>query len=247
MNLKQMIINLKNSIFDKLFPNNIKCILCGRDLNTENSICDYCMKEDIFNTGNRCIFCDARIKDGNKICDHCKEKTKTIASRKRYFSKCFCPLNYKDKVRIAILKLKSDGAKYLAPHFAKLIYQRLQEEKLNFDIIVPVPSHPKTIKKRGYNPAEILAIELGKLYNKPVENILIKNVLTPNQKFLDYNERQENLKDSITIQNNSILTNKTILLVDDVITTCATINTCASLMKKAKKIYACSIARNQLN
>lgn len=45
-----------------------------------------------------------------------------------------------------MLKFKSDNAKYLTKPFAKLIYQRLNEEKVDFDLIVPVPSHAKTIK-----------------------------------------------------------------------------------------------------
>lgn len=250
MNFKQMMIKLKNVFLDTLFPNDIKCILCGRDLDNDYPICLECLKEDIFNDGNRCVYCDTRILEGNIVCDHCKDKTKgkkskTLA-RKRYFAKCFCPLNYQDKVRSTILKLKSDGAKYLAPPFAKLIYQRLLDEKIEFDIIAPVPSHPKTIKKRGYNPAALIAEELGKLCNKPVKELLIKNVVTSNQKYLDYAARQENLKDSMTVKEGVNFKNKTILLVDDVITTCATINTCAALLTNAKKVYACAIARNQL-
>lgn len=250
MNFKQMIIKIKNTFLDILFPNDIKCILCGRDIDDDYPICKDCCKEDIFNDGNRCVYCDTRILEGNIVCDHCKDKTKgkkrQALARKRYFSKCFCPLNYQGKVRSAILKLKSDGAKYLVPHFAKLIYQRLVEEKIDFDIITFVPSHPKTIKKRGYNPPMLIAEQLGKLFNKPVEELLVKNVITSNQKFLDYAARQENLKDSMTVKDGVNFKNKTILLVDDVITTCATINTCASLLIKAKKIYACAIARNQL-
>lgn len=252
MKFKQMMSKIKNLFCDALFPNDIKCILCGADLPDDDCICENCKKEDIFNNGNRCVFCDTQILEGNIVCDHCKNRTRTRKggnlAKSRYYDKCFCPLNYKDRVRSAILKLKSDGAKYLAPHFAKLIYDRLKAENVAFDFIVPVPSHAKTIKKRGYNPAKVIADELGMLCDKPVKDFLIKNVLTSNQKFLDYESRQNNLKDSMIFTGNiKEIKGKNILLVDDVITTCATINTCASLLTKAKKIYACSVARNQLH
>ena len=241
MEFSQKIKTFLDKVLDIVFPSNFKCILCNRDLPQDDMIfCEECMKENIFNDGDRCITCDTQIKEGNIVCDHCKKE-------KRYFKKCVCPLNYEKLVRKAVLKFKSDNAKYLTKPFAKLIYQRLSEEKIDFDLIVPVPSHAKTIKKRGYNPAKLLADELAVLTHKPCIEVLTKTVLTENQKNLDYKHRQENLKDSITLAvDKSIIKNKKVLLVDDVITTCATINICASLFNSAKEVYACAVARNQL-
>ena len=50
----------------------------------------------------------------------------------------------------------------------------------------------------------------------------------------------------ISYLDKDIIKGKNILIVDDVITTCATINTCASLMPKAKNIYATAVARRNL-
>ncbi len=230
-----------NKVLDIVFPNDFKCILCGKDLPDDSSIfCSECMQSDIFNEGNRCIKCDTMIKEGNIICDHCK-------SQKRYFEKCVAPLNYNNIVKAAILKFKDDNARYLITPFAKLMIERLKQENFQFDIIVPVPSHPKTIRRRGYNPPFLLAKEIGKLLNKPVVKALNKNLLTSKQKRLDFEERQTNLRDSMTLVDKTLIKGKNILIVDDIITTCATINTCASLLKGAKKIYACGVARTNLS
>ena len=240
MKFVPMIKKFTNKVLDIIFPNDFKCVLCGNDLSDDSTFCDECLNDDIFNNGNRCVKCDMAIKEGNIICDHCK-------STKRYFEKCCCPLNYNHRVKKAMLQLKEDNGKYLALPFAKLIVQRLQAENLKFDIIVPVPSHPKVVRRRGYNPALLLANEIGKLTGKPVIVALTKNVLTKFQKNLSYEERQSNLRDSMTLTDKSLIKGKTVLLVDDIITTCATINTCASLLVGAKKIYACAVARTQLD
>ncbi len=240
-NFTEKIKRIANKTLDILFPNDFKCILCGKDLfSNEYVFCKECLLDDIFNEGNRCVKCDTIIKEGNIICDHCKNS-------KRFFEKCVCPLNYNDKVKNAILKFKEDNARFLARPFAELIINRLKEENIQFDIIVPVPSHIKTIKRRGYNPSLLLANEIGRILNKPVMEVLVKNVITSKQKFLNYEDRQNNLLDSMTLVDKTSIRGKTILLVDDVITTCATINTCSSLLVKAKKIYACGVARTNIN
>lgn len=240
MKFKEGIIKLKDVILDALFPSNIKCIFCGRDI-PSSFICSHCDKDEIYNNKNRCTICDTPLKEGNIICDHCKNK-----KADRHFSKLFCPFIYDGNVRKSLLQFKSDGAKYLAYPFAHYIAERLILEQVEFDIIVPVPSHKTTKQKRGYNPAYVLAKELSKIMNKPFEDILYKTRLTQNQKFLDYTERQNNLENSMTLLNKSIIKNKTILIIDDIITTGATIEACAKLLINAKKIYGCAVARRAI-
>ncbi len=235
MKIKQFLIAVKDRFLDALYPDDIKCIFCGKDVPAPY-ICDNCLKDDLFNDGNRCVVCDTPLKEGNMICDHCKRN-------KRTFKKLYCPFIYDGKVRKAILSLKSDGAKYLAKPFAKFIAERLAVEELDFDVIVPVPSHKSSIKLRGYNPAEVIALELGKLTNKPVENALYKSIKTKKQKYLDYENRQHNLENSMILLSNSAVKGKNVLIVDDIITTGATIEACAQMMPRAKNIYACAVAR----
>ncbi len=238
MKLKEKLKAIKDKILDIVYPNDITCIFCDNEISSGH-ICENCLKSNIFNEGNRCQICDSPIKEGNIICDHCK-------GNKRNYQKCFCPFSYEGNVRKSILKLKSDGAKYLAKPFAKFIAEKLTIEEVDFDIIVPVPSHKKTIIERGYNPAKILAEELSAITGKPVVDVLYKTFNTKKQKFLNFEERQSNLENSITLLDKTAINGKNVLIVDDIITTSATINTCASLMPKAKNIYGCAAARRAL-
>lgn len=235
---KKFLIKIKDKILDIFYPNDIKCIFCNNEI-PSGYICDDCYKLHLFNEGNRCQKCDSPIKEGNIICDHCKRN-------KRVYERCFCPLNYDGNVRKSLLKFKSDSAKYLAKPFAEFIAQKLEIEEVDFDVIVPVPSHKKTVKARGYNPAKVLADELSVLTGKPVADVLYKTFNTKKQKNLNFQERQSNLENSITILDKSAINGKNVLIVDDIITTTATIDTCARVMTKAKTIYGCAVARRAL-
>lgn len=237
MKFKEGILKVKNAILDALFPDDIKCIFCSRDI-PSGYICSHCDQEEIYNNKNRCVVCDVPLKEGNIICDHCKDKKQA-----RHFKNLYCPFLYDGYVRKSILSFKSDGAKYLAHPFAYFIAEKLELAQVEFDLIVPVPSHKDNVKKRGYNPAYVLAQEISKIMNKPIEDILYKTRRTANQKYLDYTQRQTNLENSMVLLNKSIVNNKNILIVDDIITTGATIEACAKLMPKAKSIYGCAIAR----
>lgn len=238
MTIKESLLKFKEKVLNILFPNDITCIFCDNDI-PSGYICDNCYKQHLFNEGNRCQICDSPIKEGNIVCDHCQRI-------KRFYSKCYSPLNYSGNVRKSILKFKSDGAKYLAKPFAKFIADKLAVEEVEFDVIVPVPSHKKTIKERGYNPARVLADELSLLTNKPVKDVLYKTFYTQKQKMLNFQQRQTNLENSITLLDKSAINGKNVLIIDDIITTSATINICAKLLIKAKNICGCSIARRAL-
>lgn len=243
MKWNETIVKIKESLLHALFPERIKCIFCGRDINhfEEQPYCEDCAKLPIFNDGPRCKFCDMQIKNGNTVCDFCGKKHKA-------FEQTFCPLLYQDYARRSILTFKSDNGRYLAYPFAKLILARISESKVSIDIIIPIPTHEKTKKQRGYNQADILAEEIGKLLDKPVRNDLIQKVKqTQAQKTLAYRERLKNVIDCFTLTDKDAVKDKNILLVDDVMTTGATLNAAAKLLKGvASHIYVAAIARDVL-
>lgn len=230
-----------NKFLDIVFPTNTKCIFCEDEIVDfeKKPYCERCEKT-AFNTGTKCVKCDTQIKSGNIICDHCK-------SHKRFFEKCYCPLNYDGTVRQSILRFKDSNARYLAKNYAKLIFEYIKNENLQFDFITFVPSHKNTIKRRGYNPANLIAKEISLLTNKPCIETLIKVNETPQQKSLSYQERAKNLEKSIIPTNAKLIKNKTLLLVDDVVTTCATVDQCSKILRiYAAKVYVAAIARNHL-
>ena len=116
-----------------------------------------------------------------------------------------------------------------------------------YDFIIPVPIHDSKLLIRGYNQAEMWANGLSFEKSIVLNNVIIKSKGTESQTKKSRNERFVNVSDSFTISNQDILSGKSILLVDDVITTGATIDAILLLFDPIPdiKISICSIALAQ--
>ena len=224
-----------------LFPDNIKCLFCGRDVPDFESkpFCEECEGLIEFNNGNRCIICDEPIDNEATVCDVCQKK-------KRFFKKAFCPFVYGGIVRNAILGYKSSNHRYKAKAFAKYIATRIKESGTQIDFVTYIPLTKKKEKQRSFNQSKLLAKEVAKILNVDVLNIFEKVKDASAQKFASYKERQENMIGTYKLLPMKLNKNKNYLIVDDIITTGATVNYCAGLIhKKVQNVYVCAIARNK--
>ena len=118
---------------------------------------------------------------------------------------------------------------------------------LHLDAILPVPIHPKRMKKRGFNQASLFAISLGKQLQIPVyDSIIIRTVNTLPQKNLSPEKRLENLQKAFSLHpelKNGKLPFQKVLLVDDIYTTGATMEAITRILKQAgvSDVYIFSI------
>lgn len=113
--------------------------------------------------------------------------------------------------------------------------------------IIPVPLHPKKLKKRGYNQVTTFCQSLSNNLNVPLnEKLLVRNLYTETQTLKDKEARQfkENLFEAKFSQQDI---GKHFLLVDDVITTGATLEKCANALLKIpnSKVSIVTIAFTQ--
>jgi ComF family protein len=114
-------------------------------------------------------------------------------------------------------------------------------------VFVPVPLSDTKLRKRGYNQAEILAQELSRKFNFPVQNLLKRKKETKTQVGLTNLQRKLNIKEAFEIKiQNSKLKNQRFFLVDDVATTGSTLLEAAKVLKKtgAKKVFGLTLARD---
>ncbi|UOB19126.1 ComF family protein [Abyssalbus ytuae] len=103
----------------------------------------------------------------------------------------------------------------------------------NIDIVIPVPLHPKKLRKRKYNQVSNFGKAIASILNISYsENVLIQSKITSSQTTKNRTERW--LEKSMAYQtcDKINLNNKHILIVDDVITTGATVEACAKALKK---------------
>ena len=135
-------------------------------------------------------------------------------------------LKYNNKKEIGILLGKLFGKDLLNSDFIRPI-----------DFIVPVPLHPKKLKKRGYNQAEIIAVGLSKSTAIPVSTgNLVRSIHNPTQTKRSKTQRWENVKDIFDVLDPQPYAGKHLLLVDDVITTGSTLEACAHALLKSSGV-----------
>jgi ComF family protein len=84
------------------------------------------------------------------------------------------------------------------------------------------------MKKRGYNQSEFIAKGLAAVLNKEIDTLsLVRTKNTETQTRKTRAERLQNMQEAFEVVNPEALSNKHILLLDDVITTGATMESCA--------------------
>jgi ComF family protein len=93
--------------------------------------------------------------------------------------------------------------------------------------IVPVPLHRRRLWQRGFNQAGILAVELSKRTGLPVDQTLVRTKRTPPLQGLSRLQRRRAVAEAFSVRKESNLRGRTIVLVDDVLTTGSTANGCA--------------------
>lgn len=212
------------------------CICCGSFLD-KIGICSSCWSDIKWISEPQCEICGQPLE--KETCEYCIEN-------QNYFDKAVSVMVYEGLARQMILKFKDSDFSIYSSIFAQWMSRIIQEFSDEIDLLVPVPISRKRRLKRKYNQSELLCCALRDLLKLDYEPRILKKIKeTPSQKLLNRETRLKNLKNSFAIDQNFQITNKVILLVDDVITTGATANTCAKLLKKAgaKKVYVATLAR----
>jgi ComF family protein len=93
--------------------------------------------------------------------------------------------------------------------------------------------HPSRFKERGYNQSELLAGQLGRLLDMPVNASTLQRVRnTKSQMQLGADERHKNVIDAFACKDKQ-MQNLRIILIDDVCTTGSTLDACAAALKES--------------
>jgi ComF family protein len=143
-------------------------------------------------------------------------------------------------------QLKYKSNKDVGKMVGKLYGYELKESQYfqHIDFIIPVPLHPKKLKRRGFNQSSFFAEGLSDAMRVPVNTTcLYRKVDSQTQTKKSRYNRWENVGDIFGVKNSEIIKDKFILLVDDVVTTGATIEGCAQALQLHNcKIYVVTIA-----
>ncbi|MDQ2772551.1 MAG: ComF family protein [Bacteroidota bacterium] len=104
----------------------------------------------------------------------------------------------------------------------------------DFDLIVPVPLHPRKLARRGYNQAAAFASGLAASLQVPASNHALRRVAnTKTQTKKNRVQRWENVATVFEVDDSAAIIGRRVLLVDDVLTTGATLEACGAVLLAA--------------
>lgn len=225
-NERRISTGIEKTIKNLLFPR--RCPVCDDIIPIgEGMVCRECIKRVKYIEEPRCRICGKQLFDEIQV--YCKD----CSSKKHIFDYGYALYDYKS-MKKSIYRFKYKNRCEYAEFYAKDIYRNLKNEIISMkaDSIIPIPLHPSRQRSRGYNQAQLIAIELSKHTGIPVYTNIVKRVRkTVPQKELDSRGRQNNLKKAFNITSDVVKLNKTIL-IDDIYTTGSTLDAVAGLLKQ---------------
>jgi ComF family protein len=217
-----------------IFPEKITCYICGKEIRDNGLLCPEC-KNKIPYIHKGCFKCGCALYSGN-YCPRCKAAAFD-------FERNYAAAGYDGFIKNIVYRFKN-GDKYLYEPMGEIIVQTLIKENVKCDIIVSVPLSQKVLKKRGYNQSALLAQKISETTDMPYKDAVIKTRETDFQKNLTARERRKNIENAFEVSDKQAIQGKTVLAVDDVITTGTTLSEIAATLKKAgaKEVLCCTFA-----
>lgn len=218
--------------------------------------CDFCGKEVFEYPKIRlCKVCENNlVKTGDKYCEKCGRSTQALGvcldckSKVPSFTQGFAPFVYDGYAAVLINRFKNGKRRLsgllgerMAQYFLEIANVPKEEELL----IVPVPLTTEKEKARGYNQAYSLSKTVERYlqnhgYRTQTDRDVLQKVKeTSIQKDLTFAQRMENASGAYHVHKRAICKGKTVLLIDDIMTTGATGSECAArlLGAGAQKVY----------
>ena len=177
------------------------------------------------------------------------ERELNLAARRlRSLSACRVLCDYTAGVKGLMHRLKFRGDTRAAVFLTWLLTARFDAERLRgIDAVVPVPLHPDRLAERGYNQTELIFRRWSQSRGWPWLDVLSRVRPTAPQWELEPTARRRNIKGAFMLTRPEEIRGKTILLVDDIVTTGATLNECARVLRRggAGKVVALALAGGQ--
>ena len=205
----------------------------------------------------RCVWCHCFLSGDDRaegVCSICRSRLPVLADEDRHqilqgIDLCTSALDYAGDVRQSILRYKFGGLSFYCDIYADLLADVLIPAEYSCDVVTWVPLSRKRLRNRGYDQARLLAEGFAGRKNLPCEKLLAKTRNTAQQSGTrSKEERMTNILGAYRPVDERKIAGKSVLLVDDIVTTGATLSECAAVLRSAgaKKVTALTLARTEL-
>jgi len=246
MEILEKIGKVKKGILDALFP--ALCAGCGRE---GAYICKNC---ELFlgETPLICPVCNVSSFGGTRhlYCESSKYGLNGLASM----------WEYEGIMKHLLGQVKYIGITHIVEELVTRAFATMAKDQqrlasfLSFlfeenTVVTYVPIFKRKEKWRGFNQAQLIAREVGKVAGKEILSLLRKTRNTESQTSLDKEQRLQNMKDAFIVNVKGQMSNfkipERVVLVDDIWTTGATMKECCKELKKGgvEKVWGFTLAR----
>lgn len=215
------------------------CVYCGQSMPDRLGFCNDCYQLIPLIKKPFCPGCGAE-NDG--IFDMCG---KCLQEETRVWSRAIAVMRMEGSGREIIHRFKYGKETAFARTLGNLAAEIWLQTGEQAEIIVPTPLHWSRQIMRGYNQTALYAEIFSSRINIPCKNILKRIKMTPKQANLNRDQRKKNLIKAFSVKKQAICQNRTILLLDDVMTTGATLSSAATALMDAgaKEVKVLVLAR----
>ena len=117
------------------------------------------------------------------------------------------------------------------------------------DVVVPMPTTLRHRMDRGYNQCEVLASELARRIGRRCLRLVARRGSFRQQSTLSEEDRVKNVKGTFSVRRPALVRGRTVLVVDDIMTTGATLGACAAALREAgaSRVWSVTLARSVRN
>ena len=227
--VRSALIDIRDCLFDFVYPP--LCLVCGRLLdNGSERVCADCWSTIPAVTGDLPLLqetCGKLLETGliDAMC------SAFVFEKEGAFQKI-------------VHSLKYSGDRKIGLELGRRIGARMVAEGIRADFLVPIPLHKRKQRERGYNQSELIARGCGERTAMPVRiDLIARKKFTQTQTALTLLQRRENMEGAFEACSMEVK-GRSIVLIDDVMTTGSTILSCAHVLRNAgaARIIAASAA-----
>ena len=225
-----MIVSPIEQVIALMIP--LECHICGRE---GDMLCLSCQMQVLPEHISRCYLCNKLTKQ-QRICTSCAPKSRL---RRVWWLGL-----YKNTVKELIFEMKYHRKRAYARSFGRILSEHIPYLP-DDTLVVPIPTASNRIRMRGFDQADLIAKQFAADKDLTFSPLLYRRTQV-DQIGKNRDQRQQQIKQSIALHAKADIAGRTILLIDDVLTTGASLEAAAQLLRKngARHVDAAVVARH---